>query len=61
MLAKSAELANERHGLASGASGFQGGALLLAVLAVVYHVSRRQASRGYRNVSNPLHAGHESD
>ena len=59
MLAKSAELANESHG--GLLSGSQGGMLLLAVLAIVFLVSRRQGSPGYRGVGNPLHQGHESD
>ena len=59
MLAKSAELANQSHG--GLLSGSQGGMLLLAVLAIVFLVSRRQGGGGYRGVGNPLHQGHESD
>ena len=59
MLAKSAELANSGAGMLS--SGFRGGLLLAFVLAMVYYVSRRAGNRGYRHVSTPLQAGHDSD
>ena len=60
MLAKSAELASG-GATVSGTSGFRGGLLLVIAFILVYYVSRRGGRSGYRHVSTPLQAGHDSD